>query len=136
MWSPLNSIFRVKYNPNCSYDENPILSTLNTSEAWKLSLDEVSVAGRFDPAYLPYDGPEWLSHAVRTLLSPEPPISIPDRVKGLRTDERYFTHCQKLTHYGVCSTLHEEPKFVSSYFAIPKKDDTARSIFNGARLST
>jgi hypothetical protein len=119
--------------------------TLTQIHPGDLPLDRVNVARRFKVNYA-----EHASRMFPWLLTALALISDIDSFQALfqtpfseikidwaqRSSDRYFRHLDQLRADGL---IEEERsgtlKFLSKYFAISKKDLTARAIFNGRKLS-
>lgn len=113
-----------------------------------LPLDPVSVTGGVDPKRFPFLAFAFVVAAVEILTLPgaftsmilKPGIELHIEY-GLRVSSKWRGHETNLKEYGLLKPMSSgEVKFLSSYFAVRKRGkngnpDTARSIFNGKRLS-
>lgn len=110
-----------------------------------LKLDPVSVAGCLDRTTLERDVENILfakaalgivmreTNFVETL---RPPKERPKHVRMVTTHEKWFPHFGLLLAFTLLQiTTAGACLLYASYFAVPKADDTARSIFNGKQVS-
>jgi hypothetical protein len=132
--------FLKRYSATTSYDDP---STSDDGEKpWLLEIDEISVARQLKLEELPQSFFPWLDPAVELTRSTEAFVALflegshPAIIWGQKTRAEYREHIACLVKAKVIARIPKgKAKFLSRYFAIPKKDGKARAIWNGRTLS-
>ena len=134
-WNPFEFLFRSPRYVTLDSSDVPTIGRDQT-EAHLLRLDPIEVAGRFDASGVPQSTIIWFEIARSILTNPRPPIVIA-KSRARRTHVEYKAHLETLAGYKVVSLQNAtfKPNYICAYFAVPKKDETARSIFSGGILT-
>jgi hypothetical protein len=126
------------------YGVGNMYSSSMLGDCSQLPLDRVTVAGSINlgliSTFLPF-----VENALAIITDQASFLElllekdVVSELTGPAVSSRYSNRWRELLEFGLIETS-ENPKFLSSYFEVPKlgetpHDDTARAIFNGRRLS-
>ena len=134
-WNPFEFLFKSPRYVTVDSSELRDFQRVQ-STAHRLQLDPITVAGCFDASLVPPSEADWFEKARALLINERPPIAS-GKTRARRTRIEYKAHLTALEQYKVVSRQSRgfAAEFICAYFAVPKKDETARSIFNGGVLT-